>query len=125
MPSAKYYHKNPEFYKEQKKKWNSENKLSIAFYNYHYRNGIYSPLAYKQKYNKSVLVANWRNRKMDTIGYTWEEIYNIYINTKECFYCGVDFTDRKKNLDHDHKTNKIRGILCSSCNRQDVLKNID
>ena len=62
---------------------------------------------------------------MDTIGYTWEEIYNIYINTKECFYCGVDFTDRKKNLDHDHKTNKIRGILCSSCNRQDVLKNID
>ena len=125
MPSAKYYHKNPEYYKKLKKEWNRNNRVYISSYNAYYRTGKYTPEEYKQKFQKNISLNSWMSRGMTTCGYTWDEIYDIYINTKECFYCGVDFTNRKKNLDHDHKTNKIRGVLCSSCNRLDVLADID
>lgn len=32
-----------------------------------------------------------------------------------CKICG-SFPKRKLSLDHDHKTGKIRGLLCNSCN---------
>tara|TARA_R110002074_G_scaffold368633_1_gene543167 strand:- start:521 stop:898 length:378 start_codon:yes stop_codon:yes gene_type:complete len=125
MPSSKYYHKNPEYYKKLKREWNKNNKLHISAYNIYYKTGKYTPEQYKQKFHKGISLNSWIGRNMHPCGYTWDEIYNIYINTKECFYCGVDFTNRKKNLDHDHKTGKIRGVLCSSCNRTDVLADID
>ena len=125
MPSAKYYNKDPELYKKQKQEWVENNKQYIAEYNYYYRNGKYTKKEYKQKYKKSMMITNWKTKNMDTLGYTWDEIYDIYVNTQECFYCGINFKDRKKNLDHSHINNRIRGILCSSCNRVDVLKNID
>tara|TARA_B110000503_G_C7132135_1_gene407256 strand:+ start:1609 stop:1932 length:324 start_codon:yes stop_codon:yes gene_type:complete len=33
--------------------------------------------------------------------------------------CGICFVDEGKSLciDHDHVTNKVRGLLCSRCNR--------
>lgn len=36
----------------------------------------------------------------------------------KCAICGVHQTTLNKNLavDHDHKTNKIRGLLCMKCN---------
>jgi hypothetical protein len=125
MPSAKYYHQNPEFYKQTKREWNKQNKKYICAYNLYYKHLKYTAKEYKQKFQKSISINSWSGRGMDTCGYTWDEIYDIYVNTKECFYCGVDLTNRKKNLDHDHTTNRIRGVLCSSCNRLDVLADID
>ena len=37
------------------------------------------------------------------------------IKQKECQICGV--ADKPLDLDHCHKTNKVRGMLCRLCNR--------
>jgi len=36
----------------------------------------------------------------------------------KCLICGIDYKKLKRGLviDHDHKTNEIRGLLCSNCN---------
>lgn len=34
-----------------------------------------------------------------------------------CKLCGITFGTVKPNIDHDHKTGRIRGLLCSFCNR--------
>lgn len=35
-----------------------------------------------------------------------------------CAICEKPFGDKRKpNVDHDHETNRIRGILCFSCNQ--------
>jgi len=39
---------------------------------------------------------------------------DIKKETKECVICG---SNEKLVVDHDHKTNKIRGMLCNHCNR--------
>lgn len=39
---------------------------------------------------------------------------------KKCAVCKIEFAPiwyARPNVDHDHATNKIRGLLCSSCNR--------
>lgn len=34
-----------------------------------------------------------------------------------CAICKKPDNDRTLSVDHDHKTNKVRGLLCKSCNR--------
>lgn len=60
-----------------------------------------------------------------------KRLKNVYNLTKEqysrlhseqggkCAICGIPETELKKNLcvDHDHKTGKIRGLLCTLCNQ--------
>ena len=43
-----------------------------------------------------------------------EEDYNTLMEHTNCQLCGV-YMD-KKCIDHDHKTKKIRGVLCNNCN---------
>ncbi len=44
-----------------------------------------------------------------------EKEYNLL--GKECMICGTSKTTTARlHVDHDHKTKKVRGILCSSCN---------
>lgn len=46
--------------------------------------------------------------------------YNIYFVEQDgcCKICGKHQVEFKKklNVDHDHKTGKIRGLLCATCN---------
>ena len=51
-----------------------------------------------------------------------ERLKIIIETTKECVICGVE---TKLVVDHCHKTNKIRGILCNKCNNGLGLFNDD
>ena len=40
--------------------------------------------------------------------------YEELMSNDNCAVCGCTMT--KKCIDHDHKTKKIRGVLCNNCN---------
>lgn len=49
------------------------------------------------------------------------EQFNIMLESQnsKCAICFRDFTaiTTKPSVDHDHKTGRVRGLLCSHCNR--------
>lgn len=57
-------------------------------------------------------------RRYDCLRYykiTWEERKEILQKQEgKCAICKDDLSE--EHVDHDHKTNKIRGILCRKCN---------
>jgi len=70
----------------------------------------------KITYNSQV---KWKWNMKSTFNLTVED-YNILFDKQQgnCAICKRHQTEFKKRLaiDHCHKTNKIRGLLCSSCN---------
>ncbi|BBC53855.1 putative endonuclease VII [Mycobacterium phage PP] len=63
--------------------------------------------------------AAWERRLMDLYGITPEEYWEIYrLQGGKCYGCRRANGSRKKlSVDHDHKTGIVRGLLCTSCNR--------
>jgi hypothetical protein len=52
------------------------------------------------------------------LGMTVEEFWNMYESQEgKCAICLQDIAAENSAIDHNHKTGKIRGILCKSCNR--------
>ena len=50
---------------------------------------------------------------------TYDKIYDIYLNSKNCNLCQIEFNELNKNkkcMDHDNETGYFRDILCRSCN---------
>ena len=118
MPRKEVYWSNPEKYKKEKAIWRAKNLYKVKLYNCWYK-GVQDN--YPSKYNKNVCIKSWK-RRMNEPNCGWNKMYEIYKDTEECFYCGVELKTRKKNLDHCHQTGEIRAILCSSCNCADVMK---
>lgn len=84
---------------------------------------------YLLKNKKNVLNAlyKWRNKNKDKVAQQrLKTIYKIstedsikayrLIHNGSCMICGQSSEKRNLHLDHDHKTKKIRGILCVNCN---------
>jgi len=69
---------------------------------------------------------NGNNREKVRLSYNYwntgvkPELYKEFLELQNglCAICGKTNEDNKKNLavDHDHKTGKIRGLLCNRCN---------
>lgn len=61
----------------------------------------------------------WRKRHLErTYGLTEDE-YNALLTAQNgvcAICCGVPKGRRSLVVDHDHKTGKVRGLLCSPCN---------
>jgi len=73
----------------------------------------------KKKYSeKSVSEKRAKNLKAN-YNISLEEYESILVaQDYKCKCCGIDSKYLKKHLsvDHDHKTGKVRGLLCSNCN---------
>jgi len=58
--------------------------------------------------------------RMRKYGLTREQAEAV-LKTPSCQICGTDLIDRQgkngKAVDHNHVTGKVRGVLCSNCNR--------
>lgn len=59
------------------------------------------------------------NQRLRLYGMTSEEFDQMFVNQgKKCGICGSLDPQHNKgwNVDHDHKTGEVRGILCGVCN---------
>lgn len=83
-----------------------------------------SQKAYELK-NKDAMFDYRKNWKLkNRYGITTQDYLNMVISQdNKCAICNSPETIRQNNkvnelaIDHDHKTNKVRGLLCGSCNR--------
>lgn len=105
-----YYLKNRDKILAQHKEYYQRNSEHRKDYQNSYRE-------YKQSEN-----LNWKKIKemAYTVGKTFEEVEQ-WFNAQwmkqqaQCAICGKVFSD-SGCIDHDHNTNQLRGLLCSSCN---------
>jgi len=130
MPSKKYYEKNKEKIKEQRKesdkRYAQSEKGKEAIQKYEQsEKGKERRQKYKQNYNqtehgkKSYRINRWIYIGVKSDNF--DELYEYYLNCWECENCGVEliegnYGNNKKCLDHCHITGKFRNVLCHFCN---------
>ena len=112
--------KSKEEKKAQDKEYYDAHKEERKKYSKEYRkNNVEKVRKYQRKYDKN----NSSQKKNTTIkrnyGITLEE-YNIIFNNQQgcCAICKKHQDEFKIpfGVDHNHKTGKIRGLLCGKCN---------
>jgi hypothetical protein len=60
--------------------------------------------------------SSWKSQGLITDNI--DEVYERYINSKNCECCGNEYKQYKdKHMDHNHKTGAFRNILCRRCNQ--------
>jgi hypothetical protein len=99
--SNQYYREHPEQVKAKTKEWNESNpekrqKISL-------------------KYNRS----EKRRENLLKVNYSLSlaEYNSILLKQNGvCKICGIAPNEKRLYVDHDHKTGKIRGLLCTKCN---------
>ena len=53
-----------------------------------------------------------RNYGLTALG--WQQLWAE--QNGKCAICSADLTKRKTHVDHDHRSNRVRGLLCFTCN---------
>lgn len=126
----RWYLKNKDKHAENCKRWEEENKAHRQEQHKNwYDNNKERRLNKAKEWDntdkgkKYRRIKNWK--KQGIIHDDFDTIYDIYINTDKCDVCNVELTNGTgkncRNLDHNHETGEIRGIICKKCNITDVL----
>ena len=118
---------NKEKEAERKKVWRENNKEKEAqqykaWYEKNKEKEAARMKAYRQteEGKKSNRIHNWKHTGV--ICENFDNLYDYYINCKDCEQCNVELTVDKRStpttrcLDHCHKTGEFRNVLCHSCN---------
>lgn len=105
--AQKYYEKNKEEIKKQHKDFYKKNKERIiAMHMKYYHKNKEKMMEYKKEYHIKA-----------TYNITFEQLDKMLIEQKhKCLICDKSLIETRRCIDHDHKTGKIRGILCIECN---------
>ena len=107
--SKEYYQNNTEKQKAACKLWGENNKEKVKGY------AVKNRLKNRDKYRAGCRICTYRRKYNMTI----DEYNEMFDDQKGCCsICGIhkDRLTRALAVDHDHKTNKVRGLLCSYCN---------
>ena len=84
-------------------------------------------ISYQKEYyqkNKEKVLTRQRKRKSEIKDRTLKNLYGISLKEWElqlvqqencCAMCRIEFT-QTPHTDHNHTTDKVRGLLCKSCN---------
>jgi len=88
----------------------------IAKSKQYYKNNKESIKKYRQE--KNIKEEVYRVKNLSKFGISIEEYQDIYDKQNgSCAICNnVCVTGRRLAVDHDHTTNKVRGLLCGKCN---------
>ncbi len=96
--------------------WSERNKC------YYHRNKQQEQRRVRQyrRANKEKIAVGHRRRQLTTLyGLSIEDYDALYRKQRgKCAVCEIKFVElpRAPQVDHDHKTKRVRGLLCSSCN---------
>lgn len=132
LRKKKYYQENKAIILTRQERYNSENKSKIKAYGSEWQrnnkdNVNLKTLKYHQNNREKcrALCREYYQKNKDKIrdmrrksfyGLSTEDFQKLYENQKGlCPICKRSL-DRDLNIDHDHTTNKVRGILHRSCN---------
>jgi hypothetical protein len=98
----RYYEKHKDVHQARCKDWQKRNREKH--------------LAYRREWNKKNVDRFWGYRLKQLYGISVEE-YKALFEKQEgrCAICGKKPKGRL-HVDHDHKTGKVRGLLCPVCN---------
>lgn len=101
------------YQKQYAKQWKQDNKERTAKNQRKWAKKDY------RKRKKHFLDKSWRQGLKKQFNFTVDDYQNIFIKQQGfCPICGkhqLELT-RRLNVDHNHKTGKIRGLLCTWCN---------
>ena len=116
-----YYHCNLKKWKERqsmeeyKEAKNKARRLKYAT-DEEYRNKHKNQVKEYQKTHKDIRLS----QRIKKYGLSANDYYKLLEKQNgECAICGTDIGDINGNrlyVDHNHKTGKVRGLLCSNCN---------
>jgi len=102
-------HSDPIKRKEYAKAYREANKEEHKKYQAEYRKN-HDSREYKREYHK--------NKRFDKYGITKEFFEKMLeMQNFSCEICQMKFDDKHRPyIDHCHRTNKVRGLLCMHCN---------
>lgn len=116
---GKYYQENKQYFKKYRDEYYLIHKEEIK----EKRKEKYNSSSYDKSYyakNRDYYLSKFRERKYKTTyGISIEEYDKIYEEQGGgCKICGrhQDTIKKRLHVDHDHKTGKVRGLLCNQCN---------
>jgi hypothetical protein len=98
------------------------NKCHLAYFRQHYRKPevrarwIEHSKEWHQRNPDKAKVSSMRYR-LKKLGLVLEDYQTMLEKCQnKCEICGNEFKEREPQVDHDHKTGNVRGLLCNNCN---------